>query len=154
LLAEINSPDPRLSAQAERQAVNSIVQGSASDLIKSAMLLVDNALSDRAEPHSHEQTEINSSSQSTAPADGETMYVLRSPRLLLQIHDELIFEVPLAAGREPAQVLQGFVALLREQMERLLAEKFCLSVPLIVNVQIGENWGEMKPYGEWQTNDK
>jgi len=89
---------------AERMAVNTGIQGSAADIVKKAML----AISARIEREG-----------------------LRSS-LLLQVHDELIFEVPLA---EEARL----TALVREEMERVVS----LKVPLRVSVERGESWGAM-----------
>lgn len=85
----------------ERTAVNSVIQGSAADLIKRAML----AVSRRIQRERH-------------PA-----------RLLLQIHDELVFETPLSA-------IPSTVQLVRHEMENAMR----LSVPLVVDVSVGENW--------------
>jgi DNA polymerase-1 len=88
---------------AERMALNAPIQGSAADIVKLAMLGVDRAL--KAEK-------------------------LKS-RLLLQIHDELIVEVP---DGEDDQVVQ----ILRKQM----GSAYDLKVALDVNIGIGKNWDE------------
>jgi DNA polymerase-1 len=88
---------------AERMALNAPIQGSAADIIKVAMLNVDRAL---------------------------TASSLQS-RMLLQVHDELVFEV--AAGEGPA-----LEALVREQM----AAAAELTVPLDVSVGTGASWHE------------
>jgi DNA polymerase-1 len=86
---------------AERTAVNTVIQGSAADLIKRAMILVDRRLSQER---------------------------LRA-RMLLQIHDELVFE-------SPVEELPRLAVLVREEMTRALA----LSVPLKVDLAVGKNW--------------
>ena len=96
---------PQLRAQAERMAINMPVQGTAADLMKLAMIRVHEEL-----PH-----------------------VSRHARLLLQVHDELVLEVP---EHEVARVAK-FV---RETMETI--EKF--GVPLVVDARLGENWAELK----------
>lgn len=89
----------------ERMAINSKIQGSAADLIKIAMIRVDNALvRDRLQA-----------------------------RLLLQIHDELVFEFP----EEEKETL---VSLVKNEMENALS----LRVPLKVDIGIGKNWSEAK----------
>jgi DNA polymerase-1 len=90
--------------EAERQAVNTPVQGSAADLIKKAMIDLHRGLRER---------EMKS-------------------RLILQIHDELLLEVP-EGEAERARVL------VTETMEGALA----LDVPLVADARIGRNWAEV-----------
>lgn len=85
----------------ERTAVNSVIQGSAADMIKLAMLAIHRRL--RAEK---------------LPA-----------KMLLQIHDELVFEVP-------ADSTDALGQLVREEMQRALP----IRVPLKVDVKVGDNW--------------
>jgi DNA polymerase-1 len=91
--------------QTEREAINMEIQGSAADLIKLAMLGIHRRL--RREG--------------------------RLARLLLQIHDELVFEVP------PSE-LAGMTALVREEMAALPAAALRLEVPLKVDLAAGPNW--------------
>ena len=93
---------PRRSA-AERQAINAPMQGTAADLIKLAMLAVQQAI------------------------DGEQ----RATRMVMQVHDELVFEVP-----------EDEVDWLREAVPRLMAGVGALSVPLLAEVGFGRNWEE------------
>jgi len=102
-LPDLGSRNRTLRTAAERMATNSVIQGSAADLIKKAMVELDGALEAR---------------KSTA-------------RMILQVHDELVLEVP--AG-EIAEV----EALVRERMEGVLS----LAVPLVVDVGVGDNWRE------------
>jgi len=102
LLPEIRSRNAQLQSQAKRQAINTVVQGSAADIIKMAMIAVDaDPVLDKLEA-----------------------------RLILQVHDELILEVPEAnapeAGRRLAELMSGVVR---------------LDVPLGVDVGAGSNWG-------------
>ncbi len=92
------------SAEADRMAVNTVIQGSAAEIVKKAMLSVSSAIRERG----------------------------MKTRLLLQIHDELIFEVPIEEKEEAA-------AMIKELMEN--AEK--LSVPLRVSIEEGKCWGAM-----------
>ena len=92
---------------AERTAINTVIQGSAADLIKQAMIAIHRRL----------------------------MRQRISARTLLQIHDELIFEVP-------SEKLDDLVALVVEEM----AGVGRLAVPLIVDVKTGPNWADAKPY--------
>jgi DNA polymerase-1 len=99
----INSRNKTEKAAAERVAVNTPIQGSAADIVKTAMLKLDKALT-----------------ASGSPA-----------RLLLQVHDELILEVPKAQA--PAAV-----KMIREEMENAVS----LRVPLRVSVETGVRWGD------------
>jgi DNA polymerase I len=92
-------------ARAEREAINMPIQGTAADIIKIAMLHLHKALQERA----------------------------LSSRLILQVHDELVLEVP---DKEVDEVS----ALVREVMENA----YSIIVPLKVDVNVGSNWGEMK----------
>ncbi|MBC8366833.1 DNA polymerase I, partial [bacterium] len=102
-LAEINSSNGRLRSFAERAAVNTPIQGSAADLIKLAMLRVDEIL------------------QKDHP----------DCRLLLQVHDELLFELP-------ENRVNAVLPALREAMETVGD----LDVPLKVDAGSGRNWLE------------
>jgi DNA polymerase-1 len=93
----------------ERTAVNSVIQGSAADLIKLAMIAVHRRL--REEPI--------------------------EARLILQIHDELVFEVA------PQQV-DPLAKLVRDEMQAVMK----LRVPLKVDVNVGDNWAECQPWTE------
>ncbi|MDB5293516.1 MAG: polymerase, partial [Phycisphaerales bacterium] len=89
----------------ERMAINSVVQGSAADLIKIAMVNIHRRLKDENRPS----------------------------RMLLQVHDELVFETPIEAAESEA-------AMVREEMQNAMK----LSVPLKVEVGWGKNWQETK----------
>jgi DNA polymerase-1 len=102
-IPSINSLNKTEKAAAERVAVNTPIQGSAADIVKTAMIHVDKALI-----------------ATNSPA-----------KLLLQVHDELILEVP-EDGAEKA------ASLVRERMENAVQ----LSIPLRVNIEIGKRWGD------------
>lgn len=104
-LPEINSKNFTRRSFAERTAMNTPIQGSAADIIKMAMNAVQQKLEERH---------------------------LKS-QLLVQVHDELVLEVP-ADEREEA------AALLKDTMEHIVT----LSVPLIVDIHYGKNWEEAK----------
>lgn len=91
---------------AERTAVNTVIQGSAADIIKLAMLAVRRRVQQEG----------------------------LAARLLLQIHDELLFE-------SPADQIDRLAAVVAEEMAGVAA----LSVPLKVDVKVGRNWAEMSP---------
>lgn len=103
IIPEMNSRNPQIRAAAERLAINTPIQGTAADLIKLAMLKIDAILQ----------------------AEQLQAY------MVLQIHDELIFEVP---DEEIARLTQ----LVKNAMEKVID----LSVPLEVNIAIGKNWKE------------
>ena len=106
-IPHLHSSNRALRQEAERSAVNTPLQGSAADLIKEAMLAV------------------------TARLAGKKL----SGQLLLQIHDELLLEVP-------QEELTATAREVKEAMESL-AE---LNVPLIVDISTGKNWGELQPW--------
>ena len=101
----INSVNKVEKAAAERIAVNSPVQGSAADIVKKAMTDISKALD-----------------ESKSPA-----------KLLLQVHDELIFECP-----DDKATIEATVALIKDKMEHAVE----LNVPLRVSIEYGKNWGE------------
>jgi DNA polymerase I-like protein with 3'-5' exonuclease and polymerase domains len=114
----IQSSDELKRAQAERQAVNSVIQGSAADLIKMAMLKMASRIMDWAKQTSNY---------------GGTG---KPPRLVLQIHDELLFEV--VATEEDVQRLKDTVIrCCAQECERDLK----LKVPLKLDCSVGKSWG-------------
>jgi DNA polymerase-1 len=104
-IPDINSRNPNARGFAERTAVNTPLQGTAADLIKLAMIKIDGALSEGG--------------YRTA--------------MLLQVHDELLFEAP------PEEV-DTVAALVKHEMESVHR----LEVPLIVDVGVGANWRDAK----------
>src|SRR5690606_41215001 len=112
---DIDSRNPSRRALAERMAINTVVQGSAADLIKLAMLDLHRRLSPRAAHLRGGPPEI----------EGVLM--------LLQIHDELVFEAPEPVAAEARDLIVG-------RMEQAMR----LSVPLQVDSAIGRSWYEGK----------
>lgn len=111
-LAGIKSPLPYVRAQAERMAINAPIQGTQADLIKIAMKRIDEHIkSERYE---------------------DDMY------LVLQVHDELVYEVKDSLVNEVAKHF-------KQLMESVLPEAKTLSVPITAEVYAGENWAEMNP---------
>ncbi len=108
LVPELTSQNAQVRAAAERVAVNLPIQGTAADILKRAMIDVDQALGRRR-------------------AHGARA------RMTLTVHDELLFEVP-------RDETDDVVALVRAGMEGAAQ----LSVPLTVDVGVGENWKEAK----------
>jgi DNA polymerase-1 len=102
-LPEIRGGNGPRRAEAERQAVNAPMQGTAADLIKLAMLAVQRALDEQG----------------------------KLTRIVLQVHDELVFEVP--------EVELEWV---KAEVPRLMAGVAALKVPLLAEVGVGRNWDE------------
>lgn len=82
-MPDIHSTDSAKSSTAARQAVNSVIQGTASDLMKSAMIAVDRNVALKWTDFLKNRTKVD---------------YIRMPKLLMQIHDELIYEVPIVNG--------------------------------------------------------
>jgi DNA polymerase-1 len=104
----IRSPNPSIRGGAERAAINAPIQGTSADLIKRAMARMDDALEREG---------------------------LEEVKMLLQVHDELVFEVP--DGREEAAA-----AVIKKVMAEAAQPALNLDVPLDVEVGWGPNWGE------------
>jgi len=104
-IPDINSKNFNLRGFAERTAVNTPLQGTAADLIKLAMIRIDAAILERG---------------------------LKS-RMTLQVHDELVFEVP-------ENEIDSMRSLVREHMEQVHA----LAVPLMVEIGVGKNWRDLE----------
>ena len=102
-LPEINSPNGPRRAGAERAAINAPMQGTAADLIKLSMVQVQQMI-DREQRHS---------------------------RIIMQVHDELVFEVP-----------EDEVDWLRQAVPACMAQVASLRVPLLAEVGVGRNWDE------------
>jgi len=103
-ISEINSPQMQLRNFAERTALNSPLQGTAADLIKLAMISIDKRL--RLEKF--------------------------AARMILQVHDELLFEAP-------AKEIDSLSKLVKEEMEGVHK----LAVPLVVEIGSGPNWRDL-----------
>ena len=104
-IPDMHSRNPNARSFAERTAVNTPLQGTAADLIKLAMIRIDGLFSLKA----------------------------LQAKMLLQVHDELVFEAPLEEVPEVS-------AMVKHEMESVQA----LAVPLIVDVGTGLNWRDAK----------
>ena len=102
-LADINAKNFNLAQQSARMAMNTPLQGSAADIVKLAMINIEEKLSGY------------------------------KSKMLLQIHDELLFEVSL-------DELEKVTKIVKEEMENVVK----LSVPLVVDAAYGNNWGEIE----------
>jgi len=103
-IPEINSSAWNLRASAERMAINMPVQGTAADIIKMAMVELVNS-----------------------------QWLMANSKMLLQVHDELVFEVPTNQVKEIAA-----------KIEPLMENVVKFPVPLNVDIAVGDNWGEME----------
>jgi len=109
-IPDINNSNGMIRAAAERMAINMPIQGTAADITKLAMIMVQKEMDDRG-----------------LGAEGSGC------RMLLQVHDELVFEVP-------ADALEEMKQLVLEVMPKALK----LDIPLVADVKVGANWGEME----------
>lgn len=108
---EMKSPLPYVRQQAERMAINAPIQGTQADVIKRAMVAADTMLRE---------------TDNTANA-----------HLLLQVHDELVYEI-----RE--DVARDLGARIRTVMEEAMPATLTNGVPIIAEAKIGKNWGSME----------
>ena len=102
-LPNVHHQEPRIRAEAERMAINTPIQGTAADIIKLAMINIHKRI---------RKERFNT-------------------KLLLQVHDELVFEVPV----KETEVVRAMV---KEEMEGV----YRLKVPLVVDIHTGKNWDE------------
>lgn len=104
-ILEINSPNRHVREAAERMAINMPVQGTSADIIKVAMINLYREMNQRQ---------------------------LKS-KMVLQVHDELIFEVP-----------EDELELMNQLVRQIMSTALELSLPLKVDIKTGNNWGEME----------
>lgn len=107
----LKSKLPFIRASAERMAINAPIQGTQADVLKIAMAKIDDYLKEKK-------------------LDKKVL-------LLLQIHDELIYEAPLECEKELSKDIKKI-------MESILSEKESAGVPIVANVSVGKNWGDLK----------
>ncbi|MGA3058568.1 MAG: DNA polymerase I [Candidatus Limnocylindrales bacterium] len=110
-IPELRMSNPSLRGAGERMAINMPIQGTAADIIKIAMIRLHERLREAA-------------------VDGRPLRA----RLLLQVHDELVLEVP-------RDEVEAVTPILRETMEGALK----LDVPLTVDIKVGDDWESMRP---------
>ncbi|HVL90127.1 MAG TPA: DNA polymerase I [Actinomycetota bacterium] len=104
-LPELNHSNPRIRSLGERQALNAPIQGTAADIIKLAMLKTESGLREAG----------------------------LSARMVLTVHDELIFEVPDAQLRDTTEAVRS-----------LMEQAYPLDVPLKVDIATGRSWADAK----------
>lgn len=105
-----NLSNPALRNREEREAINAPVQGTAADIMKLAMIHLPPQLDQHG----------------------------LAARLMLQVHDELVLEVPRRELRATAAVVQ-----------QVMAEAYPLKIPLLTDARWGENWGGLRPLAEF-----
>ncbi len=102
-IPELDNKNPSIRSAAERLAVNTPLQGTAADLIKLAMIAIDEEIKKKK-------------------LEG---------KMILQIHDELIFEVP-----------DGEISTFKDLVKHKMEHVFKLKVPILVHIAVGKNWAE------------
>ncbi|MFZ6018514.1 MAG: DNA polymerase, partial [Chloroflexota bacterium] len=100
-----SNANPALRAREEREAINAPVQGTAADIMKLAMVRLPPALKEAG----------------------------LGARMLLQVHDELVLEVPENERDETVQVVRG-----------VMENAYPLSIPLVTEARWGHNWGSLE----------
>ena len=108
-MPELKSPNPMLRAQAERIAINMPIQGLEADIMKKAMIGVDNWI---------QKENLNN-----------------NVKMLLQVHDELLFEVK-----------EDLVKKIAPEIVKIMESVIKLSVPIAAEAKIGNNWGELRVF--------
>jgi len=111
----ITSGAPFIRAQAERMAINAPIQGTEGDVVRIAMVSVYEYLKKEG--------------------------CLNDVRMLLQVHDELIFEIK-------KDVLDTVIPEIVKRMETVIDAKAAHGIPIEAEVKVGQNWGDMKKYAQ------
>lgn len=106
----INSSAPFIRASAERMAINAPIQGTEGDILRIAMINLSNLITEKKWED--------------------------DVKMLLQVHDELVFEVK-------KEMCKKIIPELKKVMEEVFKGKETLGVPVLVDVKIGENWAEL-----------
>lgn len=104
-ILELKSPNYQIRSAGERMAINMPIQGTAADIIKQAMINLDKVFKEKK----------------------------LGTKMILQVHDELVFEVP-------QKELKIVTPIIKKEMEN----SYTLTVPVIVEIKVGQRWGEMK----------
>jgi DNA polymerase-1 len=107
-IAALSGNNPMTKAFGERAAINAPIQGSAADVIRRAMIKMPSALSEAG---------------------------LDKVRMLLQVHDELVFEVA-------EEQVDAAIPVIKATMENAALPALDISVPLLVDIGVGDNWDE------------
>jgi DNA polymerase-1 len=119
---DISSKLPFMRASAERMAINAPIQGTEADIIKLAMIEIDKFLSGK---------------QSLEASSGRMTNLKNDVRLLLQVHDELVYEIK-------ENLVASFAPEIKKMMENVISPKETNGVVCVAESSVGDNWGEMK----------
>jgi len=120
-IPEINSPNFQVQNAAERMAINMPIQGLAADIVKLAMIKVYEEYKDNLDARP-----VKSSRSEDASG------VFNGVKMILQVHDEIILEVKENLAEEVGK-----------KVKEIMEAVYKLKVPLLVDVKIGDNWGEV-----------
>ncbi|XP_029175852.1 DNA polymerase theta [Nylanderia fulva] len=130
-LPDLKNTKSSVRAQAERQAVNTKVQGSAADIVKKAMISIEERIRCKFPDSAIIFPEVQTRKLRSNSRDMQQ----RGAYLVLQLHDELLYEVNLADLTEVAEII------------KVSMEKVCqLTVPLPVKIKVGPAWGDLTDY--------
>jgi DNA polymerase-1 len=141
-IPEINSKMVAQRNFAERTALNTPLQGTAADLIKLAMIHIDAKLETRNSKLGPANDDFRRTDLSIAGSEAPQSHNQKinqstiahfAPRMILQVHDELLFEVP-----------EDQVASLRSLVKPAMENVHALRVPLVVDIKVGPDWRDMK----------
>uniref|UniRef100_A0A8B9IYN2 DNA-directed DNA polymerase n=1 Tax=Amazona collaria TaxID=241587 RepID=A0A8B9IYN2_9PSIT len=137
-LPAIKDPNPYSKAHAERQAVNTTVQGSAADIVKTATVNIQRRLEafcSVIKSHGHLESSLrrDQTGKLVRKRNREMLHPISGAFFILQLHDELLYEV---AEDDIIQVAQ----IVKHEMENAIK----LSVKLSVKVKIGPSWGDLQ----------
>jgi DNA polymerase-1 len=121
-LPEINSSNFQVQNAAERMAINMPIQGLAADIMKLAMIKVAEFIK---EYNQRGPTSLDQNSPKRSDLDNDI-------RMLLQVHDEIILEVK-----------EGLADEIAKKVKEIMEKAYKLSVPLVVDVKVGDSWGEI-----------
>eukprot|EP00775_Hariotina_reticulata_P003333 gene3333-3610_t len=147
-IAGLDGPPSPARQAAERKVVNSIIQGSAADLVKLAMCSWEAATTTPITTSSDAQPTSNRP-DAGAVGDARESPVVQGARLVAQIHDELLFEVNavglVLAADGSVQGLGDNLLRVAGAVKRIMEGAVALRVPLRVNITVGTRWGSMAP---------
>ncbi len=144
-IKELKSSNKYLRNFGIRVAVNTPVQGTAAEIIKLAMLALNTKPEIRNSKQLSNDPNSNIQNKDLRNSDIEKLefvssFDIRDSKLILQVHDELVFEVP-------DEKVQEAIKIIRDKMENVCLDPKLggvkLKVPIIVDIKVGKNWNDM-----------
>lgn len=136
-ISELASPNPRIVNFGKRAAINTPIQGTEADIVKLSMIALNDKLSfDFAQDRQISNVKSNyndQNSKSILNTKYKIHNTVKSALLILQVHDELVFEIK-------NNVVKKIAPKIKQIMEGVVK----LKVPVVVNLEIGDNWAETK----------